>query len=79
MRDLTDPMDRWWTIDQSAEHLGVTRRTIQIYIQDGLKVYFPKQGSYIDRDELLAEYRARAERKLSQRKRAASQKKNPSV
>jgi predicted site-specific integrase-resolvase len=65
MRDLTDPMDRWWTIDQSAEHLGVARRTIERYVQAGLTVYFPKQGGYIDRDELLTEVRKRQERRRS--------------
>ena len=59
MRDLNDPMDRWWTIDQSAEHLRVARRTIERYVQGGLTLYFPRQGGYLDRDELLAEYRRR--------------------
>lgn len=60
MRDLTDPMDRFWTIDQAAEHFGVTRRTIERYVQDGLPVHFPEQGGYLDRDELLPMYRAKA-------------------
>jgi len=63
MRDLSDPMDRWWTIDQAAEHLGVTRRTVERYVQDGLTVYFPKQGGYVDRDEFLAVFRKRQERR----------------
>lgn len=67
MRDVTDPHDRWWTIDEAAEHLKVKRGTIQRYIRDGLKVYFPKRGDYLDRDELLAEVRARNERQKATR------------
>lgn len=64
-RDLTDPNDRWWTIDQAAEHLGVTRRTIERYIHDGLPLHFKLVGGYLDRDELLTEVRERAERRTA--------------
>lgn len=64
-RDLTDPNDRWWTIDQAAAHLGVTRRTVERYVQDGLPLHFQQIGGYLDRDELLAEVRKRAERRLA--------------
>ena len=64
MRDLTDPMDRWWTIDQAAEHLGVKRGTVQRYIrEDGLVLYFPMQGGYLDRDELMPVVRSRMKRR----------------
>ena len=52
-RDLTDVMDRFWTIEQAVEHLGYSRRTVERYIHDGLRVYFPHAGGYLDRDELL--------------------------
>lgn len=67
MRDLTDAMDRFWTIDQAAEHLKVTRRTIERYVKGGLTVYFPAQGGYIDRDELLTEVRRRLKRQRATR------------
>lgn len=63
MRDLNDPMDRWWTIDQAAAHLEVKRRTIERYIHDGLPLHFPMLGGYLDRDELLAEVRRRSQRR----------------
>ena len=67
MRDLTDPMDRWWTIDQAAEHLEVKRATVEKYIREGLPLYFPLLGGYVDRDELLADYRGRQERSRATR------------
>jgi len=67
MRDLADPMDRWWTIDQAAEHLAVTRRTIERYVKEGLPLHFPAMGGYLDRDELLPEVRRRAKRQRATR------------
>ena len=71
-RDITDPLDRWWTIPQAIEHLKVSRRTIQRYIHDGLTLHFPNLGGYLDRDELLAEVRKRAEKKLATRGKRSS-------
>jgi excisionase family DNA binding protein len=63
-RDANDPMDRWWTIDETAEHFGVKRGTVQRWIrEDDLKLYFPLQGGYIDRDEVKAVVRARIKRR----------------
>jgi len=62
MRDLTDPLDRWWTVDQAAAHLKVKRATIEKYIREGLPLHFPKMGGYVDRDVLLAAYRERQQR-----------------
>ena len=67
MRDLTDPMDRWWTIDQAAEHLKVTRATVEKYVREGLPLHFLQLGGYVDRDELLADYRGRQERSRATR------------
>jgi predicted DNA-binding transcriptional regulator YafY len=67
MRDVKDPMDRFWTIEQAMAHLKVSRRTIERYVKGGLRIYFPAQGGYLDRDELLAEVRARLERQLQTR------------
>lgn len=69
MRDLTDAMDRWWTIDQAAAHLKVKRATVEKYIRDGLTLHFPKLGGYLDRDELLADYRGRQGRSRATRAR----------
>jgi hypothetical protein len=67
-RDLNDPMDRWWTIDQTAEHFGVKRGTVQRYIrEDDLTLHFPKQGGYLDRDDVLAAVRARNKRRRKSR------------
>lgn len=62
-RDVTDPLDRFWTINQAAAHLGLARCTVERYVRDGLKVYFPRQGGYLDRDEFLAAYRLRLARR----------------
>ncbi|WP_120338115.1 hypothetical protein [Cryobacterium soli] len=57
-RDVTDPMDRFWTLDQSAQHLNVTRATVEKYVRQGLPLHFPlMEGGFVDRDELLAVYR----------------------
>jgi DNA-binding transcriptional MerR regulator len=71
-RDLRDPDDRWWTVEQAAEHLEVKVKTIRAYIHDGLTVHFPRQGGYVDRDELLAEVRRRAERKRGNAKKSSA-------
>jgi hypothetical protein len=67
-RDLTDPMDRFWTVDQAVAHIGVTRSTVERYVREGLPLHFPMLGGYLDRDEFLAEYRARMERRSNSRK-----------
>jgi predicted site-specific integrase-resolvase len=67
LRDLADPMDRFWTIDQAAEHLKVKRATVEKYVREGLALHFPRQGGYVDRDELLAEYRGRQQRSRATR------------
>jgi hypothetical protein len=73
LRDVTDPMDRWWTKAQAAEHLDATPRTIQRYIEGGLPVHFPHiLGGFLDRDELLAVVRNRAERKNATRGKKTS-------
>ena len=66
-RDVTDPMDRFWTVAQAMAHLEVTRRTIERYVEGGLRLYFPSQGGFLDRDELLAEVRRRLERQRGTR------------
>lgn len=59
-RDLTDPNDRWWTIDQAAAHFGYRRETIEKYIREGLKLHFTRVSpGYLDRDELMEHYRKR--------------------
>jgi hypothetical protein len=63
MRDLNDPMDRWWTIDQTAEHFKVKRGAVQRWIrEDELTLYFPREGGYLDRDEVLKVVQARRRR-----------------
>jgi hypothetical protein len=62
-RDVTDPMDRFWTIDQAATHLDVTRATVEKYVREGLPLHFPlMEGGYVDRDELLIAYRGKKKR-----------------
>jgi predicted site-specific integrase-resolvase len=73
-RELGDPDDIWWTIDQAAEHLGYKRATIERYIREGLPRYFRK---YVKRDELLAEHRRRAQREIATRLRPQSQASTP--
>jgi len=53
----------WWSVDKAALHLGCTRTTILRYIREGL----PLRYDLINRDELLAEYRARLMRQTESR------------
>lgn len=67
-RDLTDPDDTWWTIDQTAEHFGVKRRTILDWIRQGdLRKY--GKSKLIRRSEALATFRARRKRQAATRYR----------
>lgn len=68
MADITDPADVWWTIDRAAEHLKITRASVERYIRDGLKVTFGR----VHRDELLAEYRKRQIRQRATRAKSNS-------
>ena len=62
-RNLADPNDRLWTIDQAAAHYGYRRETILRYIREGLPLY----GTVIDREELLAEVGRRTVRQKATR------------
>jgi hypothetical protein len=63
-RDLNDPRELYWTIDQAADHFGMTRRSMRRYIQDGLPVYL---GLFVKRAEVIAEYRRRMQRRHATR------------
>lgn len=62
-RSVTD-VNEWWTLDQAAEHLDLKRATVERYIREGLPKYF---GTFVKREELLAEYRKRLERQRATR------------
>ena len=47
--------DVWWSVDRAALHLGCPRATILRYVREGL----PIRAGLINRDELLADFRAR--------------------
>ena len=55
--------DVWWSVDKAALHLGCTRTTILRYIREGL----PLRYDLINRDEFLADYRARCIRQTESR------------
>lgn len=66
-RDLTDPTDTWWTIDQAAEHFGIRRESILRYIRDGMPVYGKGRSKRIRRADVLAEFRRRRRNELATR------------
>lgn len=49
-QDITKP---FWTIEQAALHIGVEKRSIRRYIQDGLPSYF--DGKFVKPREVVAE------------------------
>jgi hypothetical protein len=49
-RDIFDPADIYWTIDQAAAHFGFRPATIRKYIREGLPVHF---GTFVHREELF--------------------------
>lgn len=58
-RDLTNPGDTWWTIDQAAEHFGIRRESILRYIREGMPTYGKGKNKLIRREDALAEFRRR--------------------
>lgn len=64
-RDLRDPTDTWWTIDQAAAHFGVRRATILQWIRDGLPSH--GKGKMLRRPEVLSAYQQRAKRQRESR------------
>ncbi|WP_025158895.1 helix-turn-helix domain-containing protein [Leifsonia aquatica] len=57
-RNLADPNDTWWTIDQTADHFDIKRRTVMDWIRAGdLTVY--GNTKLIRRTDALAVFRAR--------------------
>jgi excisionase family DNA binding protein len=70
-RDLSDPNDTWWTIDQAAEHFGIRRESILRYIREGMPAYGPRGHKLIRRADVLAEYRRRKRSDLSRRAKPA--------
>jgi hypothetical protein len=68
-RDLTNPDDTWWTIDQTAEHFGVKRRTILDWIRaNDLHTY--GKAKLIRRTEALTTFRARRKKQNATRYRS---------
>ena len=53
----------WWSVDKAALHLGCERSSILRYIREGL----PVRHGLINRNELLAEFRARKMRQVESR------------
>jgi predicted site-specific integrase-resolvase len=54
--------DDWWTKEQACEHLGITMRTLNRYIADGVRTYRPDVRTstrYVRREEVQAKYRDR--------------------
>jgi len=64
-RDLRDPTDTWWTIDQAAEHFGVRRATILQWVRDGLKTH--GKAKLLHRPDVLTAYQERAKRQRETR------------
>jgi AraC-like DNA-binding protein len=63
-RNIDDPNDEWWTVDEAAAHFGLRRETVLRYIREGLTLY---RGGFLRRDQFLAEYRKRAQRRNATR------------
>jgi hypothetical protein len=65
-RDIFDDTDTWWTIDETAEHFGLTRAAILRWIREG---YIVPRGSekLLHRPEVLAERRRRMQRQIATR------------
>ena len=61
--DVNDAHE-WWTIDQAAEQVGITRAAVERYIREGLPKHL---GKFVNRDQFLAEYRARLQRQRDSR------------
>ena len=62
LQDLSGE-DVWWTPERAALHLGCPRSSILRYIREGL----PVRHGLINRNELLAEFRARKMRQVESR------------
>lgn len=65
-RDLSDPDDTWWTIDQTAEHFGMKRRTILDWIRAGDLTTYGRQ-KLLRRAEALATFRKRRQKQRATR------------
>lgn len=70
-RDLNDPNDTWWTIDQAAEHFGIRRESILRYIREGMPVYGNGRNKLIRREDALKEFRRRRRNELATRAKPA--------
>jgi hypothetical protein len=65
-RDLSDQNDTVWTIDQAAEHFGVTRGAILRWIrEENLTVYGTEKR--LARADILAAFQTRRQRQLATR------------
>jgi predicted transcriptional regulator len=70
-RNLADPADTWWTIDEAAEHFSIRRESILRYIREGMPVYGKGRDKLIRRSDALAEYRRRRRNELATRAKPA--------
>lgn len=70
-RDLSDPNDTWWTIDQAADHFQITRGAIRRWIrEEGVTVYGGRMAArMVRRADILAAFRARRQRQLATRRK----------
>lgn len=70
-RNLSDPDDTWWTIDEAAEHFGIRRESILRYIREGMPVYGRGRNKLIRRSDALTEFRRRRRNELETRAKPA--------
>ena len=70
-RDLSDPDDTWWTIDEAAEHFGMRRESILRYIREGMPVYGKGRNRLVHRADVLREFRRRRRNELATRAKPA--------
>lgn len=65
-RNLSDPDDTWWTIDEAAEHFGLKRRTILDWIRAGDLTKYGKT-KLLRRSEVLTTFRTRRKNQTATR------------
>lgn len=70
-RNLSDPDDTWWTIDEAAAHFGIRRESILRYIREGMPVYGKGRNKLIRRADALTEFRRRRRNELATRAKPA--------
>lgn len=68
LRNLRDDLDTWWTIDETAEHFGITRASVLRWIRDEhLVLHGRDEELRLHREDVLEVRRRRSARQHATR------------